>query len=86
MYKVKLLKPNFTCVYLPGGSIYFSYETPIAFSVLEGDTYKYYKSANVWSKTTGRHLNNANLAACETVPNGKFNELLAAAFPSQGDK
>lgn len=40
--------------------VYFSYETPIAYSVNGGNGKEYahvVKCKNIWSSTTGRHLN-----------------------------
>lgn len=54
MPTLEILSPSFTKVELTDSiGIWFSYETPIAFRV--DDTT--YISENVWSQTTGKHLN-----------------------------
>lgn len=46
-------RPNFSCVSIYGLTLWFSYETCIAFSV-DGDAYC---TENVWGPTTGKHIN-----------------------------
>lgn len=50
--KHKTLHPNFYQVELGGLTIYFSYDTPIAFS----NNGAIIASENIWSKTTAKHL------------------------------
>lgn len=50
--RLKKLQANLTRLNINNGYIYFSYETPIAFT--KGDTVVI--SENIWSRTTGRHL------------------------------
>jgi len=74
-------------------SIYFSYETAVGVhGVVNGSTY-YYVSQNVWSRTTGRHLNEIDGGAKEKrVPYGVFEKRLAEALQmfvlsqNKGDK
>jgi hypothetical protein len=49
---IERVRDNLIIVNLGGVSVYFSYETPVAFTV-RGITYV---SENMWSTTTGRHL------------------------------
>jgi len=54
MPTLEILKPNLTKIELNDKiGVWFSYETPIAFRV--DDTV--YISENIWSQTTGKHLN-----------------------------
>lgn len=45
--------PNETTIHLPGLTIWFSYETPVAFR--SADSFQVRE--NDWSVTTGKHLN-----------------------------
>lgn len=53
MVKLNRLKGNLHEVVVNGLSIYFSYDTPVAFKVDE----ELLTSDNIWSQTTGSHLN-----------------------------
>lgn len=53
MIKHKTICPNCNVVEFEGKELYFSYETLVGFKVCG----KMYVSENVWSKTTGKHLN-----------------------------
>lgn len=53
MIKHRTICPNFYVVEVSGKSLYFSYDTLVGFMV----NGKSYISENVWSKTTGKHLN-----------------------------
>ena len=53
MPSIRRLAPNFTQVNIASVSVWFSYETPIAFAY-GGQTVVCH---NIWSSTTGRHLN-----------------------------
>jgi len=44
---------NFNKVTVNYASFYFSYKTIVAFAVYQ----KFYVSENIWSRTTGKHLN-----------------------------
>lgn len=48
------LRPNFNRVDSGKVSVWFSYETPIAFTNSRGETVI---RKNVWGSTTGKHLN-----------------------------
>ena len=48
-------RPNFYIVHTPSYSVGFSYQTPIAFHAYNGEGWVV--SENVWSQTTGKHLN-----------------------------
>ena len=68
---------NLTCVELGQNlSVWFSYSTVIAFAV---PGLGRIKSQNIWSRTTGKHLN--SIVARETLPNDefvkRFNEVMA---------
>jgi len=62
---------NLTCVYIGDKlTLWFSYSTVVAFAISgEGS----FKSENIWSRTTGRHL---NTIAAKILPNGIFEERL----------
>lgn len=65
--------PNFICVELGKTlTVWFSYGTPVAFAV---PGLGRIKSENVWSRTTGKHLN--SLYARETLPYEQFTAKLA---------
>jgi hypothetical protein len=49
-------RPNFTRVRLPGLTVWFSYQTPVAFAVGEGE-WRVTATRNLWGPTTGKHLN-----------------------------
>jgi hypothetical protein len=51
--RLERIKTNFTLVHFRDLSIYFSYETPIAFHSDVGS----YVRENDWGPTTGKHLN-----------------------------
>lgn len=52
--KLKQIAPNLTGVEIGNNlTVYFSYETPVAFSFNGRVT----GSENIWSQTTGKHLN-----------------------------
>ena len=52
--KLNKLGANFTCVDLGDLSVWFSYETPIAFEVYGQPRVV---RENIWGPTTGKHLN-----------------------------
>ena len=52
--KIEQIKPNFTKINIGTITVWFSYETPIAFQV---DGQPLVVRENVWSTTTGKHLN-----------------------------
>ena len=51
---ISKLSNELTCVEVNGVTVWYSYTTPVAFHV-NGHTRVVHK--NVWSKTTGKHLN-----------------------------
>jgi hypothetical protein len=53
--KLTQIKPNLTRIDLNARIVWFSYETPIAF--FEPINQEVIMSENVWTRTTGRHLN-----------------------------
>lgn len=71
---------NFNTVTIGDLTIWFSYETPIAFRVIGQPTIV---RQNVWSTTTGKHLNRIDggdkIAKERRVDSETFNRLLAAA-------
>ena len=56
--------------------IWFSYETPIAFSNGGG----FYCSENVWTNTTGKFLNELQPNKKKRIPNDEFNKKLEKVF------
>ena len=73
-FTLDTVRPNLNIVYVGDWlALYFSYSTLIAFSV-GCDTFV---SENVWSKTTGAHLNyidgGSKEAKARRVPNDAFN-------------
>jgi hypothetical protein len=71
---IKLIKEanNFYRLDLHSFSFLFSYETCVAYSALTD----LYISENVWSQTTGKHLNLLNPDKSIRLPNEEFNSLL----------
>lgn len=69
-------RPNFSVLTLGDLTLWFSYNTAIAFHTPDTG---YVVSKNIWGPTTGKHL---NLVAPERhvsrVPRGEFEERLAA--------
>ena len=59
-----------------GGSIWFSYQTPVAAQV--GSDFCI--SENIWSKTTGKHLNLVHPDKSKRVPNLEFQAFLQKHF------
>lgn len=55
MILLKQLSPNFNELVIDNISIWFSYQTPVA---IYSDSL--YISKNIWSPTTGKHLNVIN--------------------------
>lgn len=60
---------NFTIVRVMDATFYFSYETCVAFDTPEGEQVV---SENVWSQTTGKHLNWINPVKEKRVPHEEF--------------
>lgn len=59
--------------------VYFSYETPIGFSVNGGNGKEYghvVKCKNIWSSTTGKHLNMTGNDTSTVLENSEFVKLL----------
>ena len=52
--EIEQIKPNFTKINVGALTVWFSYETPIAFKV---DGHSRVVRENIWSTTTGKHLN-----------------------------
>ena len=76
-------------------TVYYSYKTPVAFSVRKGREKRTCLSANVWSRTTGKHLNYIRNQYDLTdgdqydVPNGEFEFLLkrvSSLIPALSDE
>lgn len=74
MIKTELEKitNNFIRATIGDVDFYFSYDTIIAFRI----NGKLYISENVWSKTTGKHLNAIYQDKTQRIPNKEFNSLL----------
>ena len=73
---------NTLCVWVGDLAIYFSYRTPVAFYTLKTGLVI---SENVWSRTTGKHLN----WICRDTPrteHGEFKVKFANVLWQQGRK
>ena len=68
------IRPNLVVVTVGGKELAFSYQTVVAFS----DGAGWVKSENIWSVTTGRHLN--ALPGRERIPHDEFTRQLRASF------
>ena len=72
---------NLTRVYIGRKiTVWYSYETIIAFAVSGSGTFK---SENVWTKTTAKHL---NMIPAHTLTNKEFNARLAILAYSMDDE
>ena len=72
--KLNVIGANQTLVHLPVGSILFSYETPVA-AYVSGRGYV--RTAEKFSKTTSKHINQfLNGANAEVVPQSEIEDLL----------
>jgi len=75
--------PNETTLTLSGITIWFSYETPVAFT-FRG---KRVVRVNDWSTTTGKHLNRIDgggSAQADRIPGDEFTSLLEHALDLLG--
>lgn len=73
--RLDTIRPNLTLVEVGPLTVWFSYQTPIAYRAFDGEVHV---CVNVWGQTTGRHINLvAEGPARETVLD--FNRGLAAA-------
>lgn len=71
--KIKNIGSNQTRLEIDGKIILVSYETPVAANV-DG---KFYRTAQKWSKTTSKHINNfLNGANAEEKPQSFFDDLM----------
>lgn len=90
---IRLIKEsnNLHQVVLPDLVIWFSYETPIAYmqnirdgrGKLHPDTFNLHITKNIWSSTTGKHLNMIDPDKSKRIDNHEFNELLQKAVTLQ---
>jgi len=55
MTTIKPIGSNQTLLVTPNQLILFSYATPVA--IYDKHTYRYFRTAKKWSKTTSRHIN-----------------------------
>lgn len=56
--KLKIIKPNMTELDLgEKGRVLFSYETPVAHSLLTPRGMMYYRTEEKYSRTTSKHIN-----------------------------
>jgi hypothetical protein len=72
--------PNSTYVTVGPMTLLFSYDTPVAFCK-EGH---WRASENVWSKTTGKHLNETRVARHNRLPHDEFTRRLEEALSGLG--
>ena len=73
MIRLIKLDNNFHKIIIDSLTIWFSYETPVAFCHDDGILAI---SKNIWSVTTGRHLNSINDDKSIRIGNTEFMELL----------
>ncbi len=69
-------RPNFSRVSVNGLTLWFSYETVIAFQ----DTGNIVVSENVWGPTTGKHINAVSYVDTERTPRAEFIAALNATL------
>jgi len=58
--KLTPIKANMNEVDLGDKKVLFSYQTPVAVLIKEGETWHQYKTSKSWSRTTTRHINQWN--------------------------
>ena len=77
--EIEQIKPYFTKINVGALTVWFSYETPIAFKV---DGQPRVVRENIWSTATGKHLNSIDgggkEAKAERVSSVEFNRALDA--------
>ena len=76
-YSPKSSQANCIRVTIGGITIFFSYTTPVAFITFPDGTVC---SENVWSTTTGKHLNWIEPNKANRVPNAEFETRLRNAL------
>jgi hypothetical protein len=69
-------RPNFTIVRVDGKVFWFSYQTCIAFQ----DGGYMAVCENVWSRTTGKHLNHIDPDKASRLPHAEFVRRLKEVF------
>ena len=74
MILLKQLSPNFNELVIDNVSIWFSYQNPVA---IYSD--RLYISKNIWSSTTGNHLNIINLDKSLRVDHAEVLEAIRKA-------
>jgi hypothetical protein len=68
---------NTVTIHLPNGTIWFSYQTPIAYRTNdEGLVIR----KNAWGPTTGKHLNAINPNKDRRIDGDEFEERITKAF------
>ena len=90
MVKVRIVKPNLTMVEIGLVTLYFSYETLIAFQHPAAGT-RFVVSENQWTATTGKHLTEIDgrrtkTAQRERVPAAEFNALVKQYIDTIGEE
>lgn len=74
--EIEQIKPNFTKINIGTTTVWFSYDTPIAFRSSGERVVR----ENVWSTTTGKHLNaidgGTKTAKAERVSSDEFDRAL----------
>lgn len=73
--KINTIKPNFTVIVIKNFTLYFSYETVVAYEDLDTPIQV---SENVWTKTTGKHLNMIDPDKTKRIPYDQFQKNLQA--------
>jgi len=74
--RLQQIAPNFTAVWLPGVRVLFSYETPIAFQVVNKPIVA---RVNDWSAATGKHLNKCQPDRSKRLEASEFLDALRKA-------
>lgn len=75
--KIETIKTNFTKLTIDRVEIYFSYETPIAYTDYSKDGEGLVIRANDWSTTTGKHLNYINDDKKRRISGKEFEQKLS---------
>jgi hypothetical protein len=73
------------CFAMPGLTVWFSYQTPIAFRSIHHNGYEMVVRENDWGPTTGKHLNWIDDGNKDSrIPGDEFEKLLSGVMSQSG--
>jgi hypothetical protein len=71
--EIETIAANLTSVKIGKVTVWFSYTTPVA---CDSPDYGFVASKNIWSQTTGKHLNTIDSRRDQRISNERFTEIL----------